>query len=343
MTAVAGMGTTFNLPNFTGELFDATPNDTPFLSTIGGLYGGESTGGSTLFNYQFFNRRPADGARQRTEGATVTGSERKRYSAHNVVEIHQESVELSYTKLAAIQQLAGSGSNHPNGGSLNGSNPVTNELDWQIKQKLIEMAADIEVSFITGEFANPSDNTNPRETRGLIQAITQGLKVRNEANNADVTIANEIDANGEFISLELLNDALQSAWENGGLAVEETRSLMVGAFQKRKLTEVGIIDAGYVENRTNAAGVNVQQIETDFGRVNIVLNRHVPADAAIVCSMEECKPRVLEIPGKGAFFLEEKSQAGASVKCDIYGEIGLESGDPLKHAVITDLADTNGS
>jgi hypothetical protein len=33
-------GTTFNLPNFVGELFELTPADTPFLSAIGGLTGG---------------------------------------------------------------------------------------------------------------------------------------------------------------------------------------------------------------------------------------------------------------------------------------------------------------
>ena len=37
MAAVAGQGTTFNLPNYHGELFTVTPTETPFLSAIGGL------------------------------------------------------------------------------------------------------------------------------------------------------------------------------------------------------------------------------------------------------------------------------------------------------------------
>ena len=41
MAAVAGQGTTFNLPNYHGELFTVTPTETPFLSAIGGLAGAQ--------------------------------------------------------------------------------------------------------------------------------------------------------------------------------------------------------------------------------------------------------------------------------------------------------------
>ena len=39
-TNVTGTGTTWNLPNYAGELFSASPTKTPFLSAIGGLTGG---------------------------------------------------------------------------------------------------------------------------------------------------------------------------------------------------------------------------------------------------------------------------------------------------------------
>ena len=37
MGAVSGLGDSYDLPNFVGELFNITPNDTPFLSAIGGM------------------------------------------------------------------------------------------------------------------------------------------------------------------------------------------------------------------------------------------------------------------------------------------------------------------
>jgi hypothetical protein len=41
MSGIVGMGTTYNLPNYVGELFAITPEDTPLLSSIGGLTGGK--------------------------------------------------------------------------------------------------------------------------------------------------------------------------------------------------------------------------------------------------------------------------------------------------------------
>ena len=42
MGAVSGLGDSYDLPNFVGELFNITPSDTPFLSAIGGMTGGKS-------------------------------------------------------------------------------------------------------------------------------------------------------------------------------------------------------------------------------------------------------------------------------------------------------------
>ena len=43
MGAISGMGDTYDLPNFVGELFNVTPSDTPLLSMMGGMTGGVST------------------------------------------------------------------------------------------------------------------------------------------------------------------------------------------------------------------------------------------------------------------------------------------------------------
>ena len=343
MGGITGQGTTFDLPNYTGELFSVTPQDTPFLSAIGGLTGGVSVQGNPLFNWQFYSLRDAENDRQRVEGGSVSGEERRRYTAHNVVEIHQEAVELSYTKLAAVNQIAGSGSNHPQGGSLSGSNPVTDELGWQVRQQIVQKARDIESSFITGTFNNPADNTGKRRTRGLIEAIEDGVDTNDGAEGASVNKANVVDAEGVDLTEALLLDVLQLAWENGGISEDETRTVLVNAYQKRRATKVFITDKGYQETSRNVAGVRVTAIETDFGTVNLMLDRHVPADALIVASLEECRPRFLEIPGKGHFFVEPKSQDGASVKADLYGEVGLESGNPLKHALVDNLDDGTGS
>ena len=65
--------------------------------------------------------------------------------------------------------------------------------------------------------------------------------------------------------------------------------------------------------------MDVQAIETDFGKCNIMLDNDVPADTLLVVSLEECVPVFLEIPGKGTFFAEPLAKTGALDRVQIYG------------------------
>lgn len=325
MPIVSGQGTTFNLPNYVGELFAATPTDTPFLSAIGGLTGGREAN-AVLFPWQGYDLRAAEDNRQRTEGDDApTPEARARFTVHNVVEIHQEALELSYTKQAAVGQFNSTGSTHPGAVGVSGSNPVSDELDWQTQQHLVQIARDIEVSFITGTFANPATNASPRKTRGLLEAITTNV------------VAAPV-APGNALTDDMVIDLLQEVWTNGGIQVSETATIMVNAWQKRMLTELFVTGKNYQEQSRNVGGVNVQTLETDFGRLNIMLNRHMPVDQLVVVSLEQCAPRFLNIPGKGFLFVEPLAKTGSADKFQIYGEVGLEYGNEKAHGKITGLS-----
>src|SRR5690625_2816001 len=152
MAGISGLGTTYNLPNYVGELFAASPEDTPFLSAIGGLTGGESVG-AVLFEWQGYDLRDAENDRQRQEGADAPdGESRVRYTASNVLEIHQEAVSISYTKQGANRQR-GAGSTAVTVGS---TVIPANELAWQLTQQFKQIARDVEKTFITGTYARPS-------------------------------------------------------------------------------------------------------------------------------------------------------------------------------------------
>lgn len=405
MAGIAGQGTTFNLPNYVGDLFAVTPTDTPFLSAIGGLTGGESAD-ATLFQWQGYDLRDADATRQRLEGANApTAEERVRFNVTNVVEVHQEAVEVSYTKLAATGQFNSTGSNHPGSVGLNGMNPVTAELDWQIEQHLIQIARDVEKSFLVGEFNNPSTNASARRTRGIIEATTtnvvnsgtlEGTAVI-EADDETFTIAGHGMANGTQVTVTNLtgsaddvlnenvtyyvrdtatntfklaatpgggaiafatdggadvystNDAgsvltedmvlnlLQSVWENGGIMVSETATLMSNASLKRALTKIFITNKNFQESSRTVGGVHVMTIETDFGTLNIMLNRHMPTSVLQVVSLEQCSPVFLPIPGKGFLFVEDLAKQGAAERSQIYGEIGLKYGNEKTHGKLLNV------
>ncbi|OZF05242.1 hypothetical protein CH302_01055 [Rhodococcus sp. 15-2388-1-1a] len=323
MPGITGLGTTYNLPNYVGELFSISPEDTPLLSAIGGLTGGEEKS-STIFSWQSYDLREADKNRQRLEGADAPQAEgRKRAAGTNVLEIHQEQVAVSYTKQAAVRQVATDGATN----IRIDNQPVGDELTWQIQAELKQIARDVEASFVGGIYNLPTDNTTVRRTRGLLPAIT----------------TNVVEAGGEPLTDDLILDLMQEVWTNGGIQESETRTLITNATQKRRLTKIFIKDAGsaYRETSRNVGGVNLQTFETDFGRVNIMLSRFHPADEIAVVSLEELAPAFLNIPGKGHFFAEPLAKTGASDKVQLYGEIGLQYGNERKHGKLTGLPTIN--
>ncbi|MGH3602182.1 MAG: SU10 major capsid protein [Pseudonocardiaceae bacterium] len=407
MTGITGQGTTFNLPNFVGELFAVTPTDTPFLSAIGGLSGGESAE-ATLFQWQGYDLRSADVARQRVEGADApTAEQRVRFNVNNVVEIHQEAVEVTYTKLAARGQYNSTGSNHPGSVGLSGVNPVMAELDWQVEQQLIQIARDVEVSFLLGEYSNPSTNGTARKTRGILAAtstnvtdkgttvgtavieaddetftisahglsdgdpvvvssITGGAVgvisenttyyVRDSATNTFTVAAKPGGAAIAFatdggaavseaapLTEAMVLDLLQDVWTNGGISVSETATLMTNATLKRALTKIFITDKNFQEASRTVGGVHVMTIETDFGTLNIMLNRHMPTSVLEAVSLEQCMPVFLPIPGKGFLFVEPLSKVGAAERSQVYGEIGLKYGNEKAHGKLLAVTAPSGS
>ena len=221
MTGITGQGTTYNLPNYVGDLFAVSPDDTPFLSAIGGLTGGKKVK-STKFGWQSYDLRAAAANRQRTEGADAPNSElRSRSHAENVVEIHQETVEVSYTKQAATNMIDSAQA------GVEGSNPVTDEFAWQIDKQLKQMARDIEITFLTGTYQDGADTAGdgvevtPRKTRGLTAAIATNV----------ITLGTAAAP-----TMDDLNDLAQLAWDNGGLSEGATATLMTNSNQKRALT-----------------------------------------------------------------------------------------------------------
>ena len=299
--------------------------------------------------------------------------------------------------MAATGQFASTGSSHTGAVGIAGSNPIADELGWQITQALTQMALDVNKSFITGTFSNPSTNATARRTRGIMEATstnvstqggtavgtavieaddevwtlaTHGLAVGDEIVVASITggaigvvkentiyyVATVPSANTFTVSARsggsaitfatdggaavynatplteaLVLDLMQLAWENGGLS-GGLGTVLCNATMKRGLTKLFITNKNYQEQTRNIGGVSVQTIETDFGRLNLMLERHMPTAALQIVSLGECAPVFLPIRDKGFLFVEELSKAGASEKRQMYGEVGLKYGNVRRHA-----------
>ena len=335
MGAISAMGTTFNLPNYTGELFHVTPQDTPFLSAISGLsaenldstVAGADVVNLTQFTWQTVDLRDAADDRQALEGADISAyTGRTRSVVRNVLEIHHEALSLSYSQQSAYNNRMTNSSSYPPGIAPAGPNPVTNEASFQIGLQLAQVARDVEKTFLTGTLNEPATNAAARKTQGLIGAIT-----------TNVIAAGLKDLAGTAGN-QLLLDLMQMVWEAGGISDEDTAALICNGYTKRRLTKRFIEDGGYQQDSRTIGGVRVDTIATDFGNLNVILDRHCPAGTLVVASLEQCQPVVLDVENKGpGFFVEPLAKTGANDRWQIYGEIGLKYGNEKAHGKITGL------
>jgi len=401
MSGITGMGTTFNLPNYHGELFALTPADTPLLSAAGGLGGGKQTV-STAFEWSTYDLRDA-GSRARLEGADApTAEARVRGVVENVVQIFQEAVTTSYTKQATSGQYA-TVQAAPFNSNDGEPNPVNNEHAWQIMQTLKEIARDVNYVFWNGTKVKPTSNSTARATQGLLGAMTSNklekstfydnasaatdtitvthnlvvgdkvvftdvgastaivpgraywvtsisttvsFKVSATSGGAAITIGTAtVDFYGikqaAVITPDYVGELLQSVFDNGGINEQGTATLFVPSGQRRALTKAYATayssTAGIMAGTRTVGGVAMDQIITDFGTLNLVTDRQLPADALAVVSLEMVDPVFLSIPGKGVLFEEELAKTGASEKSHVYGEIGLAYGNQAAHGVLRGL------
>lgn len=397
MGTVSGIGTTFNLPNYHGELIQITPTDTPLLSLSGGIGGGGSTT-STAFEWQTTDLRDPE-IRARLEGADAPAAEeRSRSNVRNVAQIFQEAVTTSYTKLAASGQYA-TPSSAPFASADGIANPVADEHGHQVAQALKTIARDVNFSFWHGQFNEPSTNASARQMRGLIQAISSNVQIKKAAITGasaatdTITVTHDLVVDDKVVFTSIgastaikphraywvvqntsttsfkisatkggapitvgtatvafyplkaanvlavgdVNSLLQSVFDNGGITEQETATLFVPSGQKIALSTAygnAYGKANPTAGTRNVAGIAVDTIVTDFGTLNVVIDRALPADALAVVSLEQVDPVFLDIPGKGVLFEEELARTGASIKSQVYGEIGLKYGYEGAHGIM---------
>lgn len=310
---VSGTGTVWNLPNYSGELFTSSQINTPFLTMIGGLTGG----GVQTANFEFATYSdydlPTAAQPAITETASLTApaaEEITRGQATNVTQIFQEKISISYAKQS-------------NGGRLSGlntagqQNNAPSEKDFQIARKLEKIARDANYTFLNGVYQVATSAAVANKTRGIFQLAST---------------TNTLAAAGAALDKAKLDALLLQMFSNG--AKFQNMVLFTNGFQKQKISSI----YGYAPQDRNVGGVNIKQIETDFGNIGIVLDRMVPAGSIGLFEMSEIKPVFQPVPGKGNFFYEELAKTGAAEEGQIFGQIGLAHGHSSVHGTITGLA-----
>ena len=320
-------GTIWSLPNFAGELFTADAINTPFLTMIGGLTGG----GKTTENFEFPTSSeyafPAAAQPNITETASLTApvvvapvappggpvqnQNVVRTQVTNVTQIFQEAILLSYVKLSNMGRMSGLN-------TAGQTNNVADELAWQQEQKLKKIARDVEFSFIQGTYNLAANQNQANRTRGMV---------------ATCSLAGGTVVDGQNVQLSLpLMQSLFLAMFNAGASFSNL-VLYVGGALKQRISAL----YGFAPADRNVGGVNIEQIETDFGPIGIVLSRFSPANTVLAIEVSVCAPVFQPVPGKGVLFYEPLSKTGASESGQIFGQIGLDHGPAFMHGVLSNV------
>ena len=224
-------------------IYDISPTDTPFMSSIAG----KGSVSNTLFEWQtealasaVINNYHVEGADAGTAATTVTAR------VTNQTQISKKVVEVSGSHEAVN-----------NAGKKS-------ELAHQLAKASKELKRDMEGSLLADNAAAAGDATTARETRGAANWIT----------------TNVVDAGTTGTHAAMVEDdvlaAAEAVWTAGG----EASTILLGATNKKLITAMtGRADATRSVVDSNMTLYNTVDVYvSDFGTYNIVMDRFCDQD-----------------------------------------------------------------
>lgn len=305
MANASGGATQWNLPNYIGEL-TIVNKQTTFLNDIGGLNWGIAGG----FEFACGNLIDLETAAQPaiTETASKTAPTATTYvpaQEYNVCQIHQKAVDLTYARMSDVGKL---------GGITVAGVPVEQDPKAvQIAAVLRQIAADVNYTFLNGEFQAATNAATAWKTRGVVTAST----------------VNTVAAGTTALTEAHINELLQEMAANG--ADFENVGIYANAFNMQALSDI----YGFAPMDRNMGGVNITRIATPFCEMEVRYDPFMVASTVLIADRAKCQPVALPVPGKGVLFFEELAKNGAADTGQVYGQIGLDYGSARYHGTIT--------
>jgi len=183
---------------------------------------------------------------------------------------------------------------------------VDSEIAWQVEQKLKEIKRELDINAIHGiRAADAGGDASYRSFGGLIEFVSAAG-------------GNSLDASAAELTETRLINLMEDIYEDGGL--DAPCAILCNSFQKRK------ISAFWKENRRmdqggGTVGAVVDTFECDFGVVNVMLERHMPADAILIIDPKRVKLMPLPLSEMST---RELPKTGLALKREIVGQYTLE-------------------
>lgn len=221
------------------------------------------------------------------------GRYKKRVRKSNLTQIFDDTVEISGTA-AAVSQYG-----------------IDDLYEYEKQKKQLELALQLEKALINGI---RYENGTVRQMDGVRNLVK----------------TNVTNLNGAELTIDTINDSLQSIYTKGGFATGANYEIIVPARQKRV---IGKFDKELVQIAQSdvGRGTVVNRLITDFGEFNVSINDNLSPDETLIID----KNRIAIKPLHGREFAHEYlGKKGDYLQGMIVGEYTLEFLQESAHARI---------
>jgi hypothetical protein len=280
-----------------------------------------TTYGSTVFTtvsttcYWYVIAQPYQDIIDASEDISLTRTKRRNY-----MQIFERAIQITQSRKGMDMEA------------------VTDELQYQIKQRTMEIKRELNMSILNGiaYFSGSTVSSGDIESRtmqGLIRFVLDN-GVDNASGTYDSTTVT--DNNGAALTVGILNALLYKLWDNGGLDESADPIIVVGAKQQRVIA-AWESELRRVEQGERTVGYYRDVFLSDMGReFPIVLDRWMPLDKVLVIDRSRVALRALS---GDTWHMEKMAKTGRSEKWQLSGQYGLECRNAgACHGLIYDCA-----
>lgn len=293
----------------TGELIWVDSISTDTITVIrnwaGAMGGSQGTATSSIttatgLTYQFSARLEGDDSDQ---SVWVTPTQPYNYS-----QIMHAEVRVSDSELNATTRYG-----------------ISNQFQYQLEKLLGGAGAGGGKQGRAGDLMIDLENTF-----SYGQRVQRSSTVAGGMGGFQYFVTTNVSSNGgttRYLTQTLLENQLQTIWEAGGMP----DVIMCNAFQKRLITS---FYSGSVrtERSERTGGVVINNIETEFGNYDVMLNRRMPSDRLYIVQRDKVGWVTLR-----NWQVKQLAESGDYTKKEIVGEFGFVVVNEEAHGIIKDL------
>ena len=291
MAAVSTYTAVGNREDLSDIITNITPTETPLYS----MFGRAKATGS--YHEWLEDELLPPGANAKVEGSDYgTPVDTTRTRKGNYTQIFEKVAEVTGTQEAV--KKAG----------------IKSEMAYQVKNRMKEIAKDVEYAIINNAAAVAGDAVTARQMGGI-----QAFVTTNVLTNGGVA---------RDLTETLLNDGIQQGWEAGG----EPDTVVCNGAYKRTISSftAGVTKTLSAGDKRLVAAVDIY--ESDFGVVRILPHRYMVSGKIFILDKSFWKVAYLR-----PFAIKDVPPTGDYIRKAILGELTLEARAEKANSIIADL------